>query len=122
MLQEDSNYNNNKHQQQQQQNEQSENSIKIFSFMKQKWSVLSSNALSKLFLYTSSTIVAINFTFNFQLTPLITVKPFCSPSSIYNICTVLWVMWVCFLPAIHFAGKKKKVKRTNKKTNLKEKK
>ena len=67
MLQEDSNYNNNKHQQQQQQqNEQSENSIKIFSFMKQKWSVLSSNALSKLFLYTSSTIVAINFTFNFN--------------------------------------------------------
>ena len=34
--------------------------------MKQKWSVLSSNALSKLFLYTSSTIVAINFTFNFN--------------------------------------------------------
>ena len=34
--------------------------------MKQKWSVLSNNALSKLFLYTSSTIVAINFTFNFN--------------------------------------------------------
>ena len=108
MLQEDSNYNNNKHQQQQQ-NEQSENSIKIFIFMKQKWSVVHRSRYK--------------FYFQFQLTPLITVKPFCSPSSIYNICTVLWVMWVCFLPAIHFAGKKKKeVKRTNKKTNLKEKK